>query len=45
VLSDELQALPPLEAAALLRRSLRCLTTRGRASRGTPLHPRPRPSS
>jgi len=45
VLSDELRALPPAEAAALLRRSLRCLTTPGRACRGTPPHPRPRRSS
>ena len=45
VLSDELRALPPAEAAARLRRSLRYRTTRGRASRGTPPHPRQRPSS
>jgi sugar phosphate isomerase/epimerase len=45
VLSDDLRALPPAEAAACLHRSLRCRTTPDRASRGTPPHPRPRLSS
>jgi hypothetical protein len=45
VLSQELCALPPADGAARLHRSLRCRTTRARACRGTPPHPRPRRSS